>query len=127
MVLLSKFPRIPAIQSPFFGSRGQDPYNLLHLNAMYDLLQRTYLDADLCGENVANERGTLCTMVDRSPLDIALLIADREYENYNLMAHIQEKGWFFLIRVKDAGTGNGMSAGLNCPQQKSSICLWIFS
>ena len=82
---------------------------------MYDLLQHTYLDADLCGENVANERGTLCTMVDRSPLDIALLIADRGYESYNLMAHIQEKGWFFLIRVKDAGIGNGMSAGLELP------------
>ena len=111
-----QIPTNPCHTESFFpGSRGQAPYNLLHLNAMYDLLQRTYLDADLCGENVANERGTLCTMVDRSPLDIALLIADRGYESYNLMAHIQEKGWFFLIRVKDAGTGNGMSAGLELP------------
>lgn len=99
----------------FPGSNGQASYNLLHLDAMYDLLQRTYLDADLCGAKVKNERGTLCTMVDRSSVDTALLIADRGYENYNLMAHIQEKGWFFLIRVKDAGTGNGMAAGLELP------------
>lgn len=99
----------------FPGRNGQASYNLLHLDAMYDLLQRTYLDADLCGEKVMNERGTLCTMVDRSPVDTALLIADRGYESYNLMAHIQEKGWFFLIRVKDAGTGNGMAAGLELP------------
>ena len=54
-------------------------------------------------------------MVDRSQIDHALLIADRGYENFNLMAHIQEKGFFFLIRIKDAKTGNGIAAGLDLP------------
>ena len=40
-------------------------------------------------------------MVDRSNIPQALVIADRGYESYNNMAHIQEKGWFFLIRIKD--------------------------
>ena len=99
----------------FPGSNGQAPYNLLHLDAMYDLLHHTYLDADLCGEKAKNECGTMCAMVDRSCIDKALLIADRGYENYNLMAHIQEKGWFFLIRVKDAGTRASIASGLNLP------------
>ena len=91
------------LDSFFPGSNGQSPYNLLHLDAMYDLFQHTYLDANLCGTKVANERRTLCSMVDRSKISNALLIADRGYESFNLMAHIQEKGWYFLIRIRDTG------------------------
>ena len=94
-------PNHPA--SYFPGSNGQAPYNLFHLNAMYDLLQHTYLDASLCGAREAHERGTLCSMIDRSKIDNALLIADRGYESFNLMAHAQEKGWCFLIRIRDTG------------------------
>ena len=103
-------------ESYFLGSNGQSPYNLLHLDAMYDLLQRTYLDADLCGAKAADERKTMCSMVDRSCIESALFIADRGYENYNLMAHIQEKGWFYLIRIKDVGSKNSMAASLDLPQ-----------
>lgn len=102
-------------ESYFPGSNGQSPYNLLHLDAMYDLLQHTYLDADLSGKRTANEQKNMCAMVDRSSAEKALLIADRGYENYNLMAHIQEKGWFYLIRIKDAGTQGGISIGLDLP------------
>ena len=102
-------------ESFFPGSNGQAPYNLLHLDAMYDLLQHIYLDANLCGKRTENERISLCKMVDRSHLEPALVIADRGYENYNLMAHIQEKGWFFLIRIKDAGTRYSMTACLDLP------------
>lgn len=31
------------------------------------------------------------------------------------MAHIQEKGWFFLIRIQDASNSRGIAAGLNLP------------
>lgn len=41
-------------------------------------------------------------MVDRSTLPgKAIVIADRGYESYNNMAHIQERGWLYLIRIKD--------------------------
>ena len=41
-----QIPTNPQEKDSFFpGSDGQHPYNLLHLNAMYDLLQRTYVDA----------------------------------------------------------------------------------
>ena len=53
-------------------------------------------------------------MLLRSPASNALLIADRGYESYNLMAHCQEKGWSFLIRVKDL-TPTGIAASLNLP------------
>ena len=41
-----QIPTNPQEKDSFFpGSDGQHPYNLLHLNAMYDLLQRTYTSA----------------------------------------------------------------------------------
>ena len=106
------------IASYYPGANGQAPYNLLHLSAMYDLLQHTYTDAELLGEKKANERGVLCAMVDRSSIENALVIADRGYENYNLMAHIQEKGWSYLIRIQDTATSRGIAAGLDLPDSE---------
>ena len=82
---------------------------------MYDLLQRTYTDAVLLGQRKANERHALCDMVDRSTLKDVLVIADRGYEGFNLMAHIQEKGWRFLIRIQDVLNSRGIAAGLDLP------------
>ncbi len=97
------------------GSNGQAPYNLLYLGAIYDLFQHTYTDAALLGKHKANERGVLCSLVDRSPITNALLIADRGFESYNVMAHIQEKGWKFLIRIQDITNSRGIAAGLELP------------
>ncbi len=101
--------------SYFPGAEGQSAYNLLHLDAMYDLLQHTYTDAIVQGQRNANEQKALCAMVDRSGLDSVLLLADRGYEGYNLLAHIQEKDWKFLIRIKDIRSKGGIAAGLNLP------------
>lgn len=97
----------------FPGTEAQKSYNLLHLNAMYDLLRHVYVDALLQKRRCADECGALVHMVDRSELRNVLLMADRGYESYNVLAHIQEKGWKFLIRVKD-GTG-GIASGLELP------------
>ena len=83
------------------GSNGQKPYNLLHLNALYDLEHHIYTDAVIQGRLNWNEHSALQEMVDRSDISKALVVADRGYESYNNMAHIQEKGWYFLIRIKD--------------------------
>lgn len=32
-------------------------------------------------------------------------LSDREYESYDNLVHIQEKGWYFIIRIKDNTTG----------------------
>ena len=53
-------------------------------------------------------------MVDRSSLGgNVIVLADRGYEAYNNIAHFQEKGWNFLIRIKDGK--QGISSGLNLP------------
>ncbi len=95
------------------GCNGQKPYNLLHLNALYDLEHHIYTDAIIQGKLNANEHSALQEMVDKSNISKALVIADRGYESYNSMAHIQEKGWYFLIRIKDGQ--NGIKQGLDLP------------
>ena len=51
-------------------------------------------------------------MVDRSAIESTLLLADKGYESYNNLAHIQEKGWNFLIRIKDDTAGIASSLAL---------------
>lgn len=104
----------PSDEASFFpGTNGQKPYNLLHLNALYDLSNHLYIDGILQKARFANEQKAFVDMVDRSPIGKALVIADRGYESYNNLAHIQEKGWFFLIRIKD---GNyGIKGGFDLP------------
>lgn len=101
-----QIPTDPQDEASYFpGSNGQKGYNLLHLNAMYDLSHHIYSDAIIQKRLAFNEHKALQEMVDRSTLHKALVIAGRGYESYNNMAHIQEKGWFFLIRIKDGKTG----------------------
>lgn len=99
--------------SYFPGSNGQKAYNLLHLNALYDLSHHVYTDAIVQKARDFNEHKALQEMVDCSSIQKALVIADRGYESYNDMAHVQEKGWFFLIRVKDGN--HGIKKGLDLP------------
>ena len=95
------------------GVNGQRAYNLLHINAMYDLHRHIYVDALVQKSRKTDESAALTAMVDRSAIESALLLADRGYESYNNLAHIQEKGWNFLIRIKD-GTA-GIASGLALP------------
>lgn len=93
------------VESYFPGSNGQKSYNLLHLNALYDLSNHLYTDVIIQKAHKKNEHVALQKMIDRSDIHKALIIADRGYESYNNMAHIQEKGWFFLIRIRDGNHG----------------------
>lgn len=90
-------------------------YNLLHLNAAYDLCNRLYVDAIVQPRRFCNEGRALAAMVDRSPIKSkTIVIADRGYESYNNFAHIERKGWNYVIRVKDLDS-NGILSGLRVP------------
>lgn len=100
------------------GTENQKGYNLLHLNALYDINKHLYIDAVIQkNRKNMNEHKALQEMVDHSSLFRAIVIADRGYESYNNMAHIQEKGWYFLIRIKD-GKGS-IKDNLDLPKQAS--------
>jgi len=74
-------------------------YNLLHLNAMYDLCNKFYVDAFVQPGIKLDEHKALTKMVDRSDItDKVIVIADRGYESYNNFSHIEQKGWNYVIR-----------------------------
>ena len=92
-------------------SGSKRAYSLMHVSAFYDLLNGFYLDAIVHAKKETDEKGECVTMIDRSRFEKILLICDRGYENYNLFAHAQEKGWKYLIRAKDINTKNGIVYG----------------
>lgn len=95
-------PRNPDEKTTFIQTSSNiRGYNLLHLNALYDLCSRTYIDAELQMARQMNEDRAMCNMIDRYTGGKAIFIADRNYENYNIFAHAIEKKAYFLIRVKD--------------------------
>ena len=103
-------------------------FNLLHLNAMYDLCNKVYLDARIQPFRKQNEFKALNDMVDDSALEDekVLIIADRGYQSYNVFAHIEQKGWKYLIRVKDFSHNSivsslGLSANGEIDQQLTRI------
>ncbi|MBY9078989.1 transposase, partial [Paenibacillus sp. CGMCC 1.18879] len=69
----------PADTNTYFQNQpGTKGYNLLHLNAAYDLCNRLYVDAIVQPRRQWNEGRALATMVDRSPLQgKTIVIADR--------------------------------------------------
>lgn len=58
-------------------------------------------------------------MINRCMIsDDVLVIADRGYESYNVFAHIEEKGWKYVIRVKDK-SGRSMVSTLDLPSTET--------
>jgi len=90
-------------------------YNILHLNAMYDLCNKLYIDASIQAYKQKNECRALTDMVDRFKItEKAIFIADRGYESYNVFAHIEKKGFNYAIRVKDLNS-TGILSSLKLP------------
>lgn len=90
-------------------------FNVMHLNALFDLCNKVYVDACIQPIRKSNENGALTDMVDKSHISgDVIIIADRGYESYNTFAHIQEKGWKYVIRVKDKDS-KGMASSLKLP------------
>ena len=94
-------------------------FNQLHLNVLYDLLSRTYTDAVIQHGREENEKRAMCDMIDRyNGNSNTIFIADRGYENYNIFAHVEMKGMYYLIRVKDVDS-TGILGGMMLPKTGS--------
>ena len=72
------------------------------MNALFDLENGIYTDLIVQKEHEKNECKALCQMADRSRISgKVILLADRNYESCNNLAHLEKKGWNYLIRVRD--------------------------
>jgi hypothetical protein len=78
----------------------------LHLNALYDVCNKTYVDIQIEPERINNEKSAFLEMLfNHSLLHKTIYIMDRGYESYNLMAHITNQSQYYLIRIKDNNIG----------------------
>ena len=110
--------------SYFPGANGQKPYSFLHLNALYDLSSNLYLDAVVQKRRAANENAALVSMVDRSGIGEPVIItADRGYESYNTLEHIVQKGWKYLIRLRES---KGIISSLSLPKRDFDMPVQLF-
>lgn len=84
------------------GTERQHGWNLYHINALFDLENGIYTDVLVQKEHTQSEDAALCEMAGRSTISgPVLLLADRGFEAYNNFAHLERKGWKYLIRLKD--------------------------
>lgn len=109
--------RLPADPTDSFSSiqnvEGQKSYNLAHLNAVFDVMNKVYVDVLMQGKKGMNEHKALVSMIDRSTISgKVILLADRGYESFNNIAHCQEKNRNFVIRSKES---YGMISNLPLP------------
>ncbi len=109
--------RLPADPTDAFSSiqnaQRQKSYNLAHLNAMFDVINKVYVDVLMQGKKGMNEHKALVSMIDRSTIPgKVILLGDRGYESFNNIAHCQEKNWNFVIRAKES---YGMISNLPLP------------
>ena len=92
-------------------------YNQLHINGLFDILNRIYVDAVVDPGMHMKERAALITLVKRlADPAMAIILADRGYEGYNGLAHMTEAGVNYLIRAKDLDS-NGFLHTLNLPPE----------
>jgi len=91
-------------------------YNEMEISAMYDLLNNVYTDPVLQGVNHKDERGALISMIPNIS-GKSIVIADRGYESYNVLAHLEEANQRYVVRVKDISS-NGILSGFTLPDKE---------
>lgn len=97
---------------------GAKSYNIMHINAFYDLLNGVYTDYSFDFGFVAKEVAALKNMAAHIPNpQKTILIADRCYGTYDTMLALREKGIHFLLRTKDI-VSNGILASYGLPNRE---------
>lgn len=101
----------------FQSTPNSKGFNQVHLNAFYDLCNRTYVDAIIQPARLENENRAMCDLIERYKGQTAIFIADRGYESYNVLAHAEKRNMYYLIRVKDIDS-TGILRNLSLPESK---------
>lgn len=105
----------------YFVSQGhsQKGFYSMHINALYDLMDHTYTGALIQPIHKKDEYRAFCTLVDDDTVDSDeknIYIGDRGYASYNNMAHVIEKGQYFVFRTKDIHS-KGLAQKFDYPEK----------
>ena len=78
-------------------------YNHMHLNGFVDVISKAFIDVLIQPGQQPDERAALHSMLDHfSPDDPSsyIITADRGYESYDLIFHLELKKFRYVLRVK---------------------------
>lgn len=110
-------PTVPDDKDTFYRANiDVKGYNLMHLNALYDIMNQRYMNAVLQDSRNENEHSALISMLENIGHD-SIIVADRGYESYNTIAHLENKGLKYVIRIKTSG---GIAQKFNIPHDKEA-------
>lgn len=111
------FPRFASDEYYISEGHSASGFYSIHINAFYDLNQRIYTDALLQPAHEKDEFEAFCRLVDNHQIisnTKTIFIGDRGYCSYNNMAHVVEKGQYFVFRTKDKDK-KGLIGNFNLP------------
>lgn len=99
------FTRNPNDVDAFYGpnEKSLKGFNQMHTVALYDIINKRYVDAVMQPIRKKNEFKAFAELIDSTAdSDLSpIYIADRGFFAYNVFAHAIENNAFFLIRAKD--------------------------
>ncbi len=108
---------------------NQKEYFQMHTSAMYDLVNRRYLDIVNEPRKKQDERKAFLEMLKRGDFNPGtIFVMDRGYEGYGLMGEVNSMGMFYVIRAKDGSRGGIVkSTGIPCEGEYDRVFSRIFT
>ena len=84
--------------------RGENGYFSVHLVALYDLISRKYIDAEIQAGRFKNEHEAIGTLTDRqkSTNTRKILVADRGLGSCNFYLHAEGIGASYLVHITES-------------------------
>ncbi|MCC4399365.1 IS4 family transposase [Limosilactobacillus reuteri] len=80
------------------------PYCQMHVNALYDLLDKSYQDCVIQPKAKMDERDGALEMINRLPNN-SIVIMDRGYPSFNLIENLNRRvGTYYVIRERLSGS-----------------------
>ena len=98
-----------------------------HVTALWDAAEKLYLDAVIQPLHRCDERAAPVEMISRykPPRGVKpILLADRGFPSWNVLAHLKVKRFHFIIRCKDKDVRSSMLWPLKLPDEET-FDIWV--
>lgn len=98
------------------------PYCQVHVNVLYDLINKTYQDCIMQPRTCVNERDCALTMLKRLPNN-SIVIMDRGYNSFNMIENCNRfTNNYYIIRARTHGEIKEIEKLPECPCDREISC-----
>lgn len=109
-------PFLPDDETTCNVKNGKD-YCQYHINGLYDCINNVFFDCNIDIPGKTREVGALMDIINDKNYPLhSIIICDRGYESYNLIACCIENNQKFMIRIKDIDSKNGILNNVKLPE-----------